>query len=276
MADNVLVDAQYTLATVMRPFDNFEPVYQDQSSQRPIAFYAPDADGKRPALDPDAGRAGFAPNLLRYVPVPLGAKVLVWVPNTPAPGPGFEVLVPYTYTVYWRLRTVTDYRNRRSPYHLSQQFPGQVDTSVTPSEPRFVLPAATRTVILHQPESIGTAAQINHLRREELEFGIASANAGFLPFLPDGSNGIHQQGVTDPAIFSTPEQAGVAFFAPFVFDAQGDEMLIVATRSTEFGANWNFNSSDAGFSNVYGINARGPTHPPIPDLGIYVMTGSSP
>jgi len=281
MAQNVLVDAQFSLSTVLKPYKNFEGVYQGKTALAPMPFFGPDKNGDRPPLDPDAGRAGFAPNLLRYVDVPFGARVVLWIPQVVfVPGPPTPVqLGVYSYGIQWRMRNVTDFRNRRTPYHLPNQFPGQPDTSVAPPEPRFVIPGATRSVVYMQPEAsvlwpLGAATQ--HLRRELIEVdgggvGLNSTSIE-LPFLPGGTRGAYQQGVLDPAVVA--DVASQSLFVVLWFDAEGDQMMVTAQRNSTLGANWDFATVDRPFSNIYGTDSG--AHAEFPDIGIYMFVGSNP
>lgn len=281
MSEAVLADAQLTLAKILKPFTNFEATYQGQDSSVPIAFFAPDDKGNRDPRDPDAGRAGFDPNLLRYVDVPLGSRILLWIPAAIVAVTDNIAQTNYLYTVYWRMRTPTDYRNRRTPFHLTRQFPGQIDNTAVPPERRVLIPAATRSVIINQTEAAGSNTQVQNLRREAIQ--ILTTLSGLqpysqLPLLPGGVQGAHQQGVFDPATFSIAfrENAFKALFVPVWFDCEGDQMLVCAER--EALSPWDFaaGGTDAPFSNIYGTNVAGPTHPPFEDLGIYMFTGTAP
>jgi hypothetical protein len=114
------------------------------------------------------------------------------------------------------------------------------------------------------------------LRPEEIIVGRGGLINIFQPLLPDGKKGVLQQGVLDPA--TNPVAAAVPLFLPFWFDAEGDEIIILATREDieAPNVNWDFTNPDAdlAFSNIYG-NGNG-THKNFPDLGIYVQTGTTP
>lgn len=270
------VDPQFSLVNILKPYAGFEDVYEGQAANTPISFHPADKNGVYQPLDPDAGRPGFADNLLRYVDVPLGSRIAIWIPRLLQASAFAFITEPYIYTIFWRLRNVTDYRNRRTPFQMSDQFPGAQDTSGGTIAQRFIYPAANDTVIITQAEASGQLAQVNNLRREQVEYDIASVDAGNLPLLPNGTEGVHQQGVVDPAIYTNPNSAGLAFFAPRIVPCLGNQMLITATRAIDTNPNWAFSGVDNAFSNVYGVNVIGPQHPLIEKLGIYVYTGTAP
>lgn len=302
MSENVLADAQFTVASVLRPFAGFESVYQNQKTTTPIVFPG--------TLDPDAGHPGFSPYLLQGLAVPLGAKVMLWIPmiNQVTEGGVLE----YTYVLVWRMRNTGDFQRRRLPYHLSKEAEAAPDTWLAPTPPgRFLLPAAVETVIYQQteptaltpPSPTGVGAGVGNLRTEAISVPsdgveLASDTVG-LPFLPPGSApafangyplpgasttplGAFEQGVIDPAISNL---APYPLFRPYFTVAKGDELLISVTRvplttSAPGTETWNFNTTDQQFSNYYGTNAFPPTgqttHKPFPDLGVYIWTGSNP
>ena len=114
MSQAVLADAQFSVARVFRPFEGFEAVYNGQSVRTPIAIPG--------SLDPDAGRTGFDTNLISGIPVPMGSKVMLWIPTIfqdsgGALGPPSFQVVPYRYQFVWRLRNLRDFKNyvRHSP-----------------------------------------------------------------------------------------------------------------------------------------------------------------
>ena len=131
---NVQVDPQVSFRVVAKPFPNFEATYQGFGAATPIAF-----PGVR---DPDAGRDGFDPNLLAAYPVPFGATIWLWIPLCVGGVDQRQVPVIqlYDYTIIWRLRNLTDFKNRRAPFHIERQFPGAFDSPA--GQARFVIPAA--------------------------------------------------------------------------------------------------------------------------------------
>jgi hypothetical protein len=307
VSQNVLADSQFTVATVLRPFEGFEFVYQGKSIFNPIVFPG--------TLDEDAGRPGTSPYLLKGTPVPLGAKVVLWFPavagliGDPAVVPALD----YKYLLIWRMRNVGDFQRRQRPYHLSKESFGAPDTflagSIANPYDQFVLPAATETVIYQQAEpvpapfpplSIAPGPGVGALRTELIQvpsdLGETFPTAG-LPLLPPnsapnfangfpvppGTNttplGAFQQGIIDPRFSNA---APGPLFRPYFTVAKGDELIIAAARGNDIVSAlvWDFSSADFQFSNLYGTNAFPPvgttSHKPFPDLGIYLFTGSNP
>lgn len=269
----VAADAQFSVARILRPFDGFEAVYQGQSYDIQIAFPG--------GLDPRAGQTGVAPNLMKGLPVPLGARLAVWIPiaMSPVGGGGFTT-ENYNYTFIWRLRNVRDFRQDRKAYHFPRQSPGAPDTS-GPTQPRFVIPAASDVVIYEQAEPANPfepAVQRVYTQTYTVGPGITPATEGTNVLLPDGSQGIYQQGVLDPGAGGLGELgSGAALFQPLWMDAMGDELIIVATRADPGqDPTWDFTDAtkDLPFSDIYGTGNG--SHPAYPDLGIYVFTGSNP
>lgn len=266
MAENVLFDPQFSLQRILKPFSGFEGTYQGQPGIIPIAFFE---EGQ--ARDPDAGKPGFSPNLLRYIDVPLGALVLVWFPMA-FWSSGDQIFTnEYRYRVKWRMRNVTDYRNRRTPFHINRQFPGAPDTSDLANPQRLIIPAAYDDVELQQPTPLAGPVDFN-LRPRAYVVPSNTAIIDVLPFLPGGASGVHQQGIFDPATFGigadTVRNAG--FFPPKLFIARGDQMIIEALKTAEQAVTaWDFATTDISFSKVYGAGSP-------EGAGIYVFTGATP
>ncbi len=268
-----MVDAQMTSVRVVKPFNGFESVYQGKPTSTPIAF--PGTKDPRAA----AGQAGFDPNLLEGIAVPQGSRVLLNFPLTPAPGEegGFT---SYTYRIVERFTNLNDYRNPpagkpRPAFHFTKSSPGAPDTTGGTLKPRTLRPAFWRDIGFEAPLAFASNGQLR-LRPEEIIVDEASLLNLGRPLLPDGTSGVLQQGVLDPE--TNPIAAGIPLFLPFWFDAEGDEIIILATR-TDLASptlEWDFESAEADlpFSNIYG-DANG-THPNFPDLGIYVQTGTTP
>jgi hypothetical protein len=310
VSQNVLADAQFTLAAVLRPFDGFEFVYQGQAIFTPIAFPG--------VLDPDAGKPGFSPYLLKGLQVPMGAKVQLWFPavvGLDTNQEGDPPILDYKYQLVWRLRNVGDFSRRQIPYHLSKESFGAPDTFLagTAANPlnQFVLPASTETVVYQQPEPGPTPPNDSdpgpgrgNLRTDLVAVpsdllsvlpptvglpllppnAAPNFNGGFPGFpTPPGVDvtplGFLQQGIIDPRISNA---APGALFRPYFTIAKGDELIILAYRNNVLDGHlvWNFSADDFEFSNLYGTAAIPPSeatsHKPFPDLGIYVFTGSNP
>lgn len=270
----VMADAQLTIAKPYKPFEGFESKYQGLAGNVPIAIPC--------VADQRAGSAGFDPNLMAGIPVPQGARVLLWIPMCFISDP--QSLDPfrfYSYTIVWRFNNLGDYRAppaknriggaRRKPYHLARQSPGASDTTLGPPLPRVTLPASWHIVAYEQSEpALGPGE--SHLRIEKITPDIDSLTSLIQPILPNGRPGVIQQGVFDPA---TSGGAEMPVFLPFWTDAEGDELFMLVTRQDTTDA-WDFTdpAKDLAFSNVYGTGDG--AHPIFRDVGIYVQTGTNP
>lgn len=264
------VDAQFTAVQVLKPFANFEAAYQGKPATTPIMF-----PGVR---DQRAGTPGFSPQLAAGIPVPLGARVLLWLPMCFNPMQGGQ---NYRYRVLWRMQNLNSYRNPgrddlpRPPYHFPFQRAGSPDSTVLPPAERSVIPAAWRVVAFEQPEAANADGQV-HLRVEDVipRFDDSLINT-VTPIYADGSSAVIQQGILDPA--TNPVGAPLPIFKPFWFDCEGDEIMILVTREDPSSPpNWDFTAAaaDLAFSNVYGTGNN--THPSFATSGIYLLTGTNP
>lgn len=281
-----MVDAQMTITRVLKPPLDFERNYQGQPASVPIAF-----PGTR---DPRAGTPGFSPDLMQGIPVPQGARVLLWLPICVSPVPPGNALAPfqfYSYRLIWRFQGLASYRNpaakqRRAPYHFPRQSPGAPDTSLgAPGVPRVTIPASWHVVAYEQTEPAVGAGE-SKLRIEVITPTLDLITEFVQPLLPDGAAGVIQQGVLDPSPTVSGASANVPIFCPFWTDAEGDELIILANRFDwqDSGAPaWDFTdpNADLAFSNIYGRGAWSDppdsgSHEPFRDVGIYMQTGTTP
>jgi len=278
----VLVDAQFGIAKILRPFAGFEAVYQGKDiTQNPIALTE-----RGIALDPLAGKPGYAPNLVRGLPVSMGARIVLWLPNVIASivaGPLLSA-IPYRYAIAWRLRSTFDYRQLRGPYHYPKQGKGVPDTSAPPGkQDRVVKAAGFQTVGFTQPEPVGSnggalpgltddRATVN-LHAEDIANRCGTL---FAPLIPGGGKGAVQQGILDPGAPAFDPFQNTPFYNVHEVQAEGDEMLLFVyrdeqdPRGTSY-ANWDFAAlaPDQNFSTYYG-NGSGQA---FPDIGAYVFAG---
>jgi hypothetical protein len=260
----VLADAQFGLVRILRPYPNFETNYDGVVATTPIML----SEGGV-ALDDLAarGETGYDRRLVRGLQVPVGARVLIWIPLAAAAA--LPTIVPYDYTIIWRYRNVHDYRVARLPYHYPKQGVGVPETLVN-AGPRVVIPAATQSVIYNQAEGADFSFATQNLHSENIAMGGASLGAN--PINPDGADGAIQQGIQPSTATDTHTRP---FFSPVEVQAEGDELLLAVTRPTVGqNANWDFTgvTVDGAFSNIYGVG----TGAAIPDLGVYVVVGSAP
>jgi hypothetical protein len=269
-----MVDAQLTNARVLKPFENFERVYQGQSALTPIAF-----PGLRDKRAEDHAQ-GIDPNLLAGIPVPEGARVLLWLPMCFASNDESAVDIPYSYRLIWRFQNLSAYRDpaarsKRAPYHFPRQSPGAPDTTVIPfpGSPRVTIPASWHVIAHEEAEPLTGPTALN-IRVENIIPRLDSLGLFVQPLLASGQPAVVEQGVADPA--SIPG-AVMPIFIPFWTDAEGDELIIVVTRTDATAQDtWDFTdpAKDLAFSNIYGTGNG--SHPSFRDLGIYLQTGTTP
>ena len=274
MAENVLFDPQFSLQRILKPFDGFEDTYQGFLGTTPIALYTADDTGKRPPRDPDAGKPGFGPNLLRYFDVPFGALVAMWLPMAFFVADDVVFTTKYRYRVKWRMRNVTDYRNRRTPYHISQQFPGAPDSADVANPQRLIIPAAYDDVELEQLPIPVTGPVDFDLRPRAYLTPSNTQILDLLPLLPGGVSGVHQQGIFDPATFGPGADVvrNAMFFPPKFFLARGDQMIVEALKFVDpLTTPWDFRPSgaDVTFGKLYGADSP-------EGSGVYIFTGAGP
>lgn len=266
MSTAVLADAQFSTVRVFRPFLNFETVYEGQSGDTPIAIPG--------NFDQDAGKTGFDSNLIAGIPVPFGAKMVIWMPTifNFTIEEGF-VVRPYRYTIVWRLRNLRDFRTRRVPYHFPRQSFGE--------NSQFIIPSGVNTIITNaEPRSVSiSGSQFSSYRSSDSEVGIENMTVRSIipkpPFAPNGQDAALQQGLAQGAVGSN----NTVTFNPWQLDVLGDEMLILVNKPEGDTTDWSFQdlgsaTNDAGFSAFYGT--AGGTRQPIQNMGIYLFTGSNP
>lgn len=252
---NVFNDPQGGMAVLLRPPSGFETLYQGLSRATPLPFVMADSQDRFLPLDPRAGTDEISEFLARYVPVPIGATLLLLIPRarymTDTPQE-----TSYTYELRWRLRTVEDHNfaqgqnNPTVPYSLqSRRGAPENDGAQRVLFPGFtteaVVPAAVGNGVL--PVVSGSAA--------DPQVGYATQGL----YLPDT--------VGDETIAHAPN----AYFAPLQRRVVGNELSVVAYRAAGEDT-WDFAGDDAGISNVYGTNLGGTeTHPIFPNVGMFLV-----
>lgn len=261
-----IVQPVFSIARLLRPYINYDDDYQGQTTMRPIMFTEKGANEQGSPLDPQAGKAGFAPDLIRGLPVPFGSRVVVWIP----------IFDAYRYIVAWRARNLYDYRTERMPYHVPKQGQGVPDTSVVANQARVPIPAAWQPILYEGAEpahnSIGTTsvyAGEHHINTGSIpQYGGVALDQ---PLVPGGAEGKFQQGIADPGVFG--ETPNWPTFVPIEMFAAGDEMLIGCYReATQADPTWDFVAGPpAGRDYTFFTLFNATT-----DLGVYVLTGSAP
>jgi hypothetical protein len=241
-----------SIAFVLKPPSNFESVYEGQSRTTPIPFVAADTNGNFSALDPLAGDPNVASNLLRFVPVPIGSSALILIPKAFY---GTNADKGYLYDFRWRLRSNADADATKTAGGLGIPY-SMIGLPGAPSTPS---PTARRTLPVFTSEQVTPAATGNES----------------LPLISVGNPATLSQGVYDPTTLnnSAAEALGVTYYPPYLRSIVGNELSIEASFES---GNWAFGNTDptngdAGFSNVYGTNIAGPTHPAYPGVGILLV-----
>lgn len=244
-------------AIVLKPPANFESVYQGQPRTTPIPFVVADSSGEFSARDPLAGTTDVSPNLLRYVPLPIGSSLLVLIPVPRYQDGGALVEPAYLYNFSFRLRTITDYNALEKDAEPVMPF-SVVPTIGAPSTPS---PTSRRVIPAYTTEQV-TPALTGSARRPLIDAATSS----------DLSQGIYDPanfaGAGDPA--AGDEALGITFFPPYLRPIVGNEFSISASFAS---GNWDFSdpTADAAFSNLYGSNVAGPTHKVYPGVGILLV-----
>ncbi len=271
------MDGQWTMCRFLRPFLNFERVYQGQSGTIPIAFPG--------SLDLFAARGavGYDPNLIAGMTVPYGSRVTIWIPQTIA---GYDVNALYQYQIIWRMRNVQDFRagqaqgqttpdQNYSGYHLTTSGLGQPESNPpSPTNNRYFLPGSTRTIAFEQAEPALGQPGVIHLTGEMLRPTLDPI--WVQPLTPKGGAAVWQQGTY---IGSSHPNTGGPSWLNFTCDADGDELSILAYKIPPGEGEppaWDFTVAEPGdlaFSNTYG-NGNGQNQP-SPFTSILVTTGTA-
>jgi hypothetical protein len=260
----VLADAQFGIVRLLRPFTDFETDYQGVAATIPIMM----TEKSRP-LDKlaAAGETGYAPDLVRGLEVPMGARLVIWLPTIRITA---DAIIPYIWSFWWRFRNVGDNRKTQQPFHYPKQGPGVPDTGAPAGEQaRVVIPASNQTIIYTQTEPATALTRVTqNLRSEDLNVGSLPIP---LPLIPGGATGALQQGLLNPAGGAVADQP---LYQVHEISAVGDELLLGVTRNVDEDANWGFadGEPDAQFSDFLGTGLT----PTKPDIGVYVSTGAAP
>jgi len=281
----VTADPQFGIVRILRPYKGFEQLYQGRPASDQIMMTEVVQPPGGDPLDPFAAQKkdGYDPQLVRGLSVPLGCRVILWLPKIL---PLTEPEIRYKWTIGWRLRNLFDYRNARIPYHYPKQGEGARDTTHGgPGLPRVVIPAAHQTVIYNEePQPTGVREPVAaNMRIEDVTTGGDYPTVGTdylgLPINPDGSQGAIQQGVLDPGnFFGGFGRAQSPFWQTHEVQAFGVELCIGLWRDDPDASgpgaapNWDFAGADVTVRNFLGAGDEGVT----PDVGVYAICGSAP
>lgn len=254
-----MADAQFGVQTVLRPYVGFESVYATGvSGSTPIPFVEA---GEGPT-DPEAGKPGYSPRLLRGIPVAFGSRIQIALPsilNTEDSG--------YTWQIVWRLRGPGD--GMRSDGRLGWHFPktanGQPEAVGGMPTDRILIPALYETILYTSAEPAGDGRASSNLR-----IAVTSPKSDVvpLPLLPGGVTGYYQQGVIDPGgTFPWSGLGPYPSYSSYFTNAKGDEMILVLYRDSV--TDWDFATTDALVYSMFGPNSPS-------GIGVYVCQGTSP
>lgn len=280
MGENTIVSAQMSNAVVLKPPVGFENVYQGRSvAQFPIAIPG--------TLDFRAGAQGYDPNLIGGIPIPLGSRLLLWLPQFIV-NEGVEE-IPYRFRILWRLRVVADAadaaeRSRSSsdprvPRGLQGHLAGpsvgaQTDGGVsgTPGQNRIIVPACVNSVGYEQTEPASeTGIATLNLYHEEVLVGGQSFDPTGPPILNAGGTfGVVSQGIYPD---TNADLIGPSFL-PFQTDAFGDEYMLLVHRAAGGEPNWDFAAGGQDFQISQLFGTAGGSREVIPALGVYALQGS--
>lgn len=262
MTEAVLADAQFGTATVLKPFPNFEDAYQGVRGNIPIAIPG--------ILDPDAGKPGFDPKLLRAHPIAYGSKVSLWIPTIrDFLGASFSI-VGYQYKVVFRLRNLRDFRANRKAYHFPRQSLGQ--------DAQFVIPAGKKIILFEGAAGVPAPNRgLANMTKTSFETIEIATNLDEAPLFPGATSSFDRASIEQGLGLGSNQNA---IFNPVSLDAEGDEIIILVTKENadaDPSVVWDFQTNgatltDKGFSDFYGKGSGSV----IRDTGIYIFTGSNP
>lgn len=292
MATNVTASAQFALAKVLKPFDNFEDKYQGLDPlDTPLALPG--------GLDRLAGQEGYDPNLMAMLPIPMGSRILIWLPRLNQPEGYVATATPdYFYTILWRLRSLTEQTTdpeRTSAAHFGQRLKGRpqragASSSIDTPGDRFVLPVAIESVQIEGASAEPTQVDVNSSQL------VVNPPAGWKAPITEKypgplsvnqkvkAAGMFSQGFTTFGDGSpTPSDVNAGLQGGPQYDiyetiSRGDEMSVLISRDPNAIAlgdpgPWDFEGVDIGLSNVLGTD--GGTEPILRGLGVYIFTGSA-
>lgn len=272
-------DPQFGVVSTLRPQANFATQYQGVAANTLIMFTQTQPNGDSPPRDPMANQTNYDSNLIRGLSCCIGQRVLIWLPKFGAVTSGGLTDV-YSFRLIWRLRSLADQSLSplRQPAHMPLDRTGERDTSAPPTnQNRYVIPAATETVVYDQTEPATLLTNVvQHARVEDIAMlgdepwtgATQNVLAPIIPALSGGGTvtGVIQQGILDPATYAP--KATKYSYGIYETRAKGDELLIGLYRTTNLGG-WNFleGATDSPVSDTLNSSV---------DLGIYVLLGVAP
>lgn len=262
----VMADAQFGCGQLLRPDPNFSTIYQGHTADTPI-LVAPGGQ----MLDELAGQPGYSPHLARGLSVPLGARLLLWLPIAFYQEIGFgNAQVPYRWRISWRMRNLADFRRARKTFHIAKQSAGDPSTLAADLGPRVTLLAASDTALYQQAQPLtGSSSEVN-LYNEGIRPGMTPSGA--LPIDAAGNRLVYEQGLFDPGappVGQTNISVRQPRFETYEVQAMGDELILDVSRDRTVVLNWNFSAGQAD-NFLYSFFTSSA------EAGPYVFVGSAP
>lgn len=255
-------DAQFGTHAILRPFVGFEAVYQGIAGNIPLQFTEVTSGSPSEATDPLAGRPGYSAKLLRGIAVPFGARVQIVLPsllNTQQSS--------YTWQLVWRLRGPGDAQasDGRIGFNFPKTANGAPQTVGGVAQPRVLIVASYETILYSATEPAGSGRATDSLRIDTVS---PKMDVIPRPFLPDGTQGVYEQGVYDPSS-AVPWAAygGQPSYSSYFTNAKGNELLLGLYRDED--PDWDFTADDAVVAALFGATSAS-------DVGVYLCTGSAP
>jgi hypothetical protein len=264
-----LATPEFSIKRILRPFKGFEAIYQGLPASTPICFCE-----RNLPYDPIAKRGvpGYDPHLVYGVPGNMGTRCSIEFPMTFWSAGG--ALLRYRYSLNWRLRNTRDHNTnpvQRVPYHIAKSGAGVPETTPPSPGPRVTIYGIRETAIYAQTEPTGLLSQPPAsvvIRPLWIEPVLAVSRP---PKMPDGSDGVIQQGILPPAVGNRHTSP---YFLNYETQSIGDDLVIGVVRDDDVVSDWEFGlgETDHGFSIFFG-NGDGVEYE---DLGILLSWGVAP
>jgi hypothetical protein len=206
-------------------------------------------------LDPNAGKPGYSNRLVRGLQVPMGARMLIWVPEISG--------CNFVWNFAFRVRNLLDYKNTRSPYHLAAQRNGP--DGLAP------IPGIWQNVVYNDSTSSACKPLATQtVTREAFVGGFSGDTAVNFPLIPSTvSLENDNMGLLEQGVHATSWPAyGVLTFKPIELQALGDEMLVSCSLADGADAIWE-PSLVTTLKTIFSSETA-------PYNGVYVFAGSAP
>ncbi len=269
MAELQTPDPQFGTVKLLRPFANFVAITQGQVCTNALLFTE-----LGQTLDKQAGKPGYDPRLCAATAVPLGSRVILWLPYVEATNAAGHTDY-YQWIVGWRLRNLFDFRTARIPYHFPRQAAGVTDTGAD-GGPRVVIPWAMQTIAYNQPEPAALAQVSNHLLGETMRLG-----SNYPPAIISETTGITLD--VSQGTFNPHPTAGTlvirVYYSPYEWTVLGDEIFLAVNRPATGipEKTWDFTAPAAPHTPPVGIDYNfGQAFTASEMVGVYMFVGVAP